>query len=468
MGKKLGVTATGLTTEKTASVYVAPKEDQVEDINLVCKLSCVKKLFQQLRDKSMETMKSGRCVSPAGPGPFYQIWTKIDDLAKPVYNDLNILNELIEDKYGDFENPGKHCSVTHEPLDPAELGEKICSFKSIIQQGVIDVMTNQALLPKKGLNILDSMFNQLWELGEKGPGIVIPSWCQEAIDSINKFEDSMIDAWDEVFDCWEREFLTRLWSIELEHHTSNYERTQTKYVQTTHNHQHIVDPLTFMALASVTGDSKNMDITPLKGVLTCPGHLEKLMKPVCIQYRMFNIAHLARHYRSDIKSLCQWMTSAIEAIGIKFAAISTVMSDPSLNGKCCNNIPLAQINELREKNNELLTKVEKAYGLYSNVDNMKNKKEYDEEIALHELQPNKYSNEDQLNISSSIQSESNQLNLDGKVCKGGIMKELQPWNHMSLKENKVTPKCIPSKCVCNKFDKVIESVSGFESWTIEN
>ena len=184
-------------------------------------------------------------------------------------------------------------------------------------------------------------------------------------------------------------------------------------------------------------------------------------------YRNDDIKPLARNYRSDLKNLCQWMTSAIEAIGLKFAAISTVMSDPSLNGKCCNSIPLAQINELREKNNELLTKVEKAYGLYSNVDNMKNKKEYDEEIALHELQPNKYSNEDQLNISSSIQSESNQLNLDGKVCKGGIMKELQPWNHMSLKENKVTPKCIPSKCVCNKFDKVIESVSGFETWTIE-
>ena len=57
MGKKLGVTDTGITNEKIEGTkYIPPKEDQVEDINLVCKLSCVKKLFQQLRDKSMETM----------------------------------------------------------------------------------------------------------------------------------------------------------------------------------------------------------------------------------------------------------------------------------------------------------------------------------------------------------------------------------------------------------------------------
>ena len=39
-----------------------------------------------------------------------------------------------------------------------------------------------------------------------------------AIDSINAFEDSMLDAWTEVYDCWQREFLTRLWRIEVEHH----------------------------------------------------------------------------------------------------------------------------------------------------------------------------------------------------------------------------------------------------------
>ena len=203
-----------------------------------------------------------------------------------------------------------------------------------------------------------------------------------AIDSINGFEQSLLDAWTEVYDCWEREFLTRLWSIEVDHHTSNLENTQTKYAKTLHNHQHPFVPLTMMTLASIGGDTKFSFITPFKGVMTCPGHLEKLMNPVCIQYRVFNVAHLARHYRTDVKSLCQWMCAAIEAIGIKQAAISAVMSDPTLNGDCQNETYLDEINELRGKNHMLLEKVEKAYGKYHNVDNMKNKKEYDEYIAL--------------------------------------------------------------------------------------
>ena len=61
------------------------------------------------------------------------IWKKIDVLAKPVYNDLCILNELIEDKFKDSENPGKHCSITHSKLCPTELKKRIKSFKCIIQ-----------------------------------------------------------------------------------------------------------------------------------------------------------------------------------------------------------------------------------------------------------------------------------------------------------------------------------------------
>lgn len=117
---------------------------------------------------------------------------------------------------------------------------------------------------------------------------------------------------------------------------------------------------------------------------------------------MFNVAHLARHFRTDVKALCQWMCAAIEAVGIKQAAISAVMSDPTLNGNDSNVAEFQEINRLRELNEYILYKVEKAYGVYSDVDNMKNKKEYDEQIALHELQPSKYSNEDQLNMSSSI------------------------------------------------------------------
>ena len=45
---------------------------------------------------------------------------------------MDILNELVEDKYKDFENPGKHCSVTHAKLDPDELRQRIASFKCVI------------------------------------------------------------------------------------------------------------------------------------------------------------------------------------------------------------------------------------------------------------------------------------------------------------------------------------------------
>lgn len=63
MGKKLGVTDTGVENHKVeGTTYVAPKEDNVESFNLVCKLSCVKKLFKELREKSLDAMKSCRCV----------------------------------------------------------------------------------------------------------------------------------------------------------------------------------------------------------------------------------------------------------------------------------------------------------------------------------------------------------------------------------------------------------------------
>lgn len=288
-------------------------------------------------------------------------------------------------------------------------------------------MTNQALLPKKGKNILDSMFNQLWEYGEKGPTLELPTWCQMAIDSINAFEDSMLDAWTEVYDCWEREFLTRLWRLEVEHHVGGTD-----------------------------------------GFISCPGHLSDLLKPICVCYKVNNIFFLSENYRPFVKELCQWMVAAVEAIGIKQAAISAVMSDPTLNGNCGNDTYLCKINELREKNHKLLSKVEHAYGIYSDVNNMKNKKEYDEEIALHELQPNKYSNEDMLNMGSSVQSEAKETSLDSELCQGGIdIKELKPWNHLTLSENKVKPECLPTTGACNKFDKLIKSIANFETFFVK-
>lgn len=283
MGAALGVTDTGIENHKTeGTVTSPPTPDDVENINLVNKLSCVKKLFQELRLESLDAMKTSRCTSACGSGSYPDIWCNIDTLATPLYTDLDIMNELIEDSYNDYENPGKHCSVTHAPMLPGELKKRVTSLKCIIQDAVIDVMVDQASLPTKGLNILDSMFNQLWEYGEKGPTMELPTWCTMAIDSINGFERSMLDAWSEVYDCWEREFITRLWDVEVDHHSSNFEITQTKYVKTMHNHQHPFVPLSMMTAASLGGDTKWNMVTPMKSVMTCPGHLEKLMKPVCI------------------------------------------------------------------------------------------------------------------------------------------------------------------------------------------
>ena len=50
MGKKLGVTDTGVENQKVeGTTYIAPKEDAVEQFNLICKLSCVKNLFKTFR-----------------------------------------------------------------------------------------------------------------------------------------------------------------------------------------------------------------------------------------------------------------------------------------------------------------------------------------------------------------------------------------------------------------------------------
>lgn len=189
-------------------------------------------------------------------------------------------------------------------------------------------------------------------------------------------------------------------------------------VETSHDHTHDIqintmitsttpaegDPFFNDVVITTTppcNDMENFDVTDLKGQLVCPGHLDLLLAPICMCYRKDNIEPLARSFRADVKNLCRWMQAAIQAIGIKQSTISAVMSDPSLNGNCCNKQYLEQINELKEKNNDILGKVEHAYGIYSDVQNMKNKKEYDEQIALHELQPSKYNNEDMLNMSSS-------------------------------------------------------------------
>ena len=96
MGKKLGVTDTGVENQKVeGTTYIAPKEDDVEQFNLICKMSCVKNLFKTFREKSIKAMKSCRGVAASGPGPFPLIWCNIDILAAKVYCALGVLNDLI-------------------------------------------------------------------------------------------------------------------------------------------------------------------------------------------------------------------------------------------------------------------------------------------------------------------------------------------------------------------------------------
>lgn len=77
--------------------YVYPSPDEVEFVNFVENVSAVKKLFKELRDKSMEALESCRPVSSGGGGAYARIWTTIDTLAGRVYSDLNHLNCLILD-----------------------------------------------------------------------------------------------------------------------------------------------------------------------------------------------------------------------------------------------------------------------------------------------------------------------------------------------------------------------------------
>lgn len=84
-------------------------------------------------------------------------------------------------------------------------------------------------------------------------------------------------------------------------------------------------------------------------------------------------------------------------------------------------------------------------------------------MDLREIQPNKYSNEDQINMNSSVGLGSSPLNLS-TTASTMILPELQPWNHLTSEENKVEPEPIPNKCACDKLGQAIKSISGFETW----
>lgn len=50
--------------------YKSPDPDDVENVKLVEKLSSVKKMFKELRDKSMGALEKCRNVEASGGGPY--------------------------------------------------------------------------------------------------------------------------------------------------------------------------------------------------------------------------------------------------------------------------------------------------------------------------------------------------------------------------------------------------------------
>lgn len=96
MGTALGTTNTGTTNEKTdGTKFIEPKEDEVEKFRMMVVNSPVLTMFQELREKALEKLKAEKEVENTDADEYPNIWKNIDVLAKPVYNDLCILNELI-------------------------------------------------------------------------------------------------------------------------------------------------------------------------------------------------------------------------------------------------------------------------------------------------------------------------------------------------------------------------------------
>ena len=97
MGKKLGVTDTGVENQKIEGTkYIQPKPDMVEQYNLVGKLSCVKNLFKTFREKSLEAMKNS-----------IRYYTELVEAADQAWADKNYVSVFCPDHGAHDAKPGK-------------------------------------------------------------------------------------------------------------------------------------------------------------------------------------------------------------------------------------------------------------------------------------------------------------------------------------------------------------------------
>lgn len=296
------------------------------------------------------------------------IWTKLEELCLQVNADIfGPLNILILNLRADQETAGWHSSPSHLLLDIAAQLQLICTTVMADVQNIID---QQAALPTEGWNRLDSMLNKINEIRILGPLCSIPWHYWMSIDNVNAAERLYNDIWSDVFDCWEREYITRVWRIVTEHHEGG-----------------VLPPVLYGK--------------PLFSA-ECPHHLPLLLAPVPVDYRDIDINYLSANCRKHFNFLTSWLTSTLYAIGIKRVALGAVITDTSLNGDDANMEWLGELNDLETKNVKIKDEMDHVISRYNGTEPLVPKADLDEIIAAKELSPTHYSNQVLLNMSSEL------------------------------------------------------------------
>ena len=330
-------------------------------------LTPIRAELEGLRMANLGILEEVRFMAPTFMA-FPIIWTRLFTLAIQVLFDIDMhLNVLILDLLGDYETLGKHSSPSHIPLD---IVEQMMDIVDKVMADTINIIDQQALLPKSGLHRLDSMLNKINEIRKWGPMCAIPWHYWMAIDNVNAAERYYNDIWSDVFDCWEREYITRVWKVVTEHHLSG-----------------VIPPVNYGK--------------PLFSA-ECPHHLPMLLAPVPVAYRDVPINYLSANCRKHFNFFASWLTSVLYAIGVKRTALGAVITDTSLNGDDANLEWLSELNTLTFKNNILKKEIDRIISNYNGSGPLLSKSDLDKVIAAKELSPVHYSNQVLLNMSSQV------------------------------------------------------------------
>ena len=332
-------------------------------------VTALRKDLEQLRLNNQAILQETRKMPAVVLSTPAVIYEKLFTLCDQVNMDIaTYLNTLILDLRGDFETEGKHSSPSHLLLDISQQLTKICNT---VVLDVENIIQQQMALPTMGKHRLDSMVNKINEIRMYGPVCSIPWHYWMAIDNVNAAERLYNDIWSDVFDCWEREYITRVWRIVKEHHDGG------------------VIPSSLYGKPLFSAE--------------CPHHLPQLEAPVPVDYRDIDIKYLSANCRKNFNFLTSWLTSALYAIGVKRAALGAVINDTSLNGDDQNEKWLDMLNELNAKNLVIKNELDKVIGVYSGSGLLLQKADLDQIVAAKELSPTLYSNQTLLNMSSQLQ-----------------------------------------------------------------